>query len=200
MNIVFRNTILLSFLLILCGCSEASKPSPHKKTNPKEKAIKELTFDEAIQMAKEIDQHPDKECYWDKKPFDLPTECFINDRLVHSIEYTLALINDPDTTAYYGYIPRREFFFINEEYTVIIHSVFNNPTALENKWDWFKMVFKQEQLMYYKYYKHDSYGDHFIDSTSTMFKNADKNTPVFIERHLEFYSDLPKVLLNLEVE
>jgi hypothetical protein len=164
--------------------------------NQSDKNIKidaELSLDSIIKLAKEIEYKLPINCEIDSTIVQYPTTiCYLNNEIKKIIETRHLDYTSFDTISKSKTVTHRIIYLINNQYSLVLHPIFESPEIIIDKWNWNKIVIKNDEVIQYKTKDFNNHKGAFLSKKSSRFINAQNYYPIRIERLLNKYNKQSK--------
>lgn len=182
-------------LFVLLSCNNQKENHSYNGVDliKLEKEIKvdtDLSLDSLIELAKEVENELSLECEVDSKIVTRPTTVCYLDNEVKKITETRNL--SFDTTSKAKIVTYRIIYLINNEYSLVLHPIFESPEAILDKWNWNKVIIKNNKVIQYKTQDYKNHKGIFLSKKSSQFTNAQNYYPIRIEHLLNKYKKQSK--------
>lgn len=181
------------FLLLSCNDQKENHSYNGVDLIKLEKEIKvdsELSLDSLINLAKEVDNELSLNCEIDSKIVTSPTTVCYLDNEIKKITETRNL--SFDTTSKARIVIHRIIYLINNEYSLVLHPIFESPETILDKWNWSKVIIKNNEVIQYKAQDYKNHKEIFLSKKSSRFTNAQNYYPIKIEFLLNKYNKQSK--------
>lgn len=187
---------IIFLLFFSCQTKKNDKPNNEKDLILFEKKIKnstDLSLDSLIKLAKEIENDLPLNCEVDSKIVIRPTTvCYLNDEIKKITETRNLNYLSYDSISKAKIVTHRIIYLINNEYSLVLHPNFDSPLAINDKWNWSKVIIKNNEVIKYKTQDFKNHKGIFLNKKSLQFTNAQKYYPIKIEHLLNNYKKQSK--------
>lgn len=188
-----KTLYLFTLIIFTIGCStnENNLIDIEKKTKQKRDKYT-YTIDSIINLAKDIDNNQNLLCKIMSPDSIAPfTVCYDKEKLVKITETRFPFQNYIDSSYKSKIVPLKNIYFINEEYVLIIHPKFEVANDYHDKWDWYKIVLKNNKIIHYSSIKYNN-NVGFVKETTGQYKSAKKFYPIYINQLKQKYKTTNK--------